>query len=82
MVILILIIYILIGVCVAIGYGVSEYKNCKNNDSRDWDTYYEEQDLRGWYLVIIWCWPILVISMILYLLVRIPEIVIKKYFND
>lgn len=82
MVILGLISYILVGISVAIGYGVSKYKNYKNNDSRDWDTYYDEQNLREWFVMIILCWPILAISMIPYLLAQIPKIIIKKYLDD
>ena len=81
MVILILIIYILIGLCVAIGYSIYEYKKCKNNDSRDWDLYYKEQDLGERALFIMGFWPMLIILMIPLLLAQIPKIVIKKYYK-
>lgn len=82
MIILGLIIYILIGVCIAIGYCVFEYKDYKNSNSKNWDTYYKEYNLKEWSVIIILSWPILVISMIPYLLAQIPRIVIKKYFDD
>jgi heme/copper-type cytochrome/quinol oxidase subunit 2 len=81
MVILILITYILIGVCIAIGYCVFEYKDYKNSNSKNWDTYYEERDLKEWSVATILFWPALVISMIPYLLAQIPRIVIKKYYK-
>ena len=83
MVILILIIYILIRVCVAVGYCVFEYKNCKNSNrkNKNWDLYYKESDLSGWSLLIMFGWPILIICLIPYLLSQIPKIVIKKYYK-
>lgn len=82
MVMLGLVIYLLIGICAAIVYCASEYKNYKKYNSRNWDTYYEEHNLKEWSVIIILGWPILVISMIPYLLAQIPRIVIKKYFDD
>lgn len=66
----------------AIGYCVIEYKDYKNSNSKNWDTYYEERDLREWSVVTILFWPILVLSMIPYLLAQIPRIIIEKYFDD
>lgn len=82
MVILILITYILIGVCIAIGFCAYKYEGYKNSNSKNWDTYYEEQNLKEWSATIILCWPILAISMMPYLLAQIPKIIIKKYLDD
>lgn len=81
MVILGLIIYILIGVCVAIGFSVYEYKGYKNSNSTNWDDYYKRRDLSEWTMVIICAWPPVSILTICYALAQIPRIVIKKYYK-
>lgn len=82
MVILILIIYILIGVCVAIGFSIYEYKCYKNSNIKDWDIYYIKEDLTEWSMGIILAWPLISIFAISYVLSQIPRIVIKKYLDD
>lgn len=82
MVILGLITYILIGVCIAIGFCAHEYEGYKNSNSKNWGTYCEELNLKEWSVIIILCWSILIISMILCSLAHIPKIIIKKYFDD
>lgn len=82
MVILILIAYILIGVCIAIGYCVIEYKDYKNSNIKNWDIYYIKEDLTEWSMGIILSWPLISIFAISYVLSQIPRIVIKKYLDD
>lgn len=82
MAILILITYILIGVCIAIGFSVYEYKCYKNSNIKDWDIYYIKEDLTEWSMGIILAWPLISIFAIGYVLSQIPRIIIKKYFDD
>lgn len=81
MVILGLVIYLLIGICIAIGFSVYEYNNYKNSNIKDWNDYYEEKDLDALSILIIFCWPLVIIFTIGYLLSQIPRIVIKKYYK-
>lgn len=83
MVILILIIYILIGVCIAIGFSAYEYKCYKNSNikNKNWDDYYWDRDLNGWFIIVISAWPLVSIITICYVLLQIPRIVVKKYYK-
>lgn len=81
MVILGLIIYILIGVCVAIGFNIYEYKCYKNSNIKDWDIYYIKEELTEWSMIIIGAWPLVSILTICYALGQLPRIVIKKYYK-
>lgn len=81
MVILILITYILIGVCIAIGFSAYEYNNYKNSNSKNWDDYYRDRDLDEWSIIVIVAWPLVSILTICYVLLQLPRIVIKKYYK-